>query len=313
MYPLVAFALLVLVGLGHSSILTRIPAGTGPASSIDKTNNGGTNSKNDANRGGANRSGGQNCLREDLIQSASGLTGQETGTQGIKPGQAKSGTDENNFINFCKGQELTNGEQITSGSCNGVPMGRIPATSNMISAIITHPQPGDIMTSDTTFNVSVQTAHLVAGNFVNPTTNYYSVPQDLDNNGDVIDHFHVTIQDIRSMKSTTPPNPTKFALFKGIDDAGNGQGLLQAVVQGGLPPGAYRACTMIAAENHQPVAMPVAQRGAQDDCTKFEVATKAGGGPFNSGKRKDGDMTKNQDQEGFVKGAGGKPSKGNSP
>ncbi len=92
MYPLVAFALLVLVGLGHSSILTRIPAGTGPASSIDKTNNGGTNSKNDANRGGANRSGGQNCLREDLIQSASGLTGQETGTQGIKPGQAKSGT-----------------------------------------------------------------------------------------------------------------------------------------------------------------------------------------------------------------------------
>lgn len=84
------------------------------------------------------------------------------------------------------------------------------------------------------------------------------------------------MQNIGSLKSTTPPDPTKFAFFKGIDDAGNGKGLLQAVVPGGLPAGAYRVCTMIAARNHQPVNMPVAQRGAQDDCTKFEVG--AGGG-----------------------------------
>jgi transcription initiation factor TFIID subunit 15 len=34
--------------------------------------------------------GGQTCLNNDLIQSASGLTGQEAGTEGIKPGQAPS-------------------------------------------------------------------------------------------------------------------------------------------------------------------------------------------------------------------------------
>lgn len=217
--------------------------------------------------------------------------------------------DADNFINFCDGQEITNGAQITTGSCNGIPMGKIPALANMISAMITNPKPGDKLTSDTTFNISVQTAHLKAGNFVNPTTNYYTAPQDLDNNGDIIGHCHVTIQDIGSLDSGTPPDPSKFAFFKGIDDAGNGRGLLQAIVDGGLPTGVYRVCTMIAAQNHQPVAMPVAQRGAQDDCNKFEVVAKAGGGASTSKNQKDGDMTKNQDQEGFVQ-AGGKGASG---
>lgn len=184
-------------------------------------------------------------------------------------------------------------------------MGNIPAVGNMISAIITNPQPGDKLTSDTTFNVSVQTVHLKAGNFVNPTTNYYTAPQDLDNNGDIIGHCHVTVQDIGALDSSTPPDPSKFAFFKGIDDAGNGQGLLQAVVDGGLPPGTYRVCTMIAAQNHQPVTMPVAQRGAQDDCTKFEVVAATGSGPSTSKNQKNGDMTKNQDQEGFVEAGDG--------
>lgn len=40
---------------------------------------------------------------------------------------------------------------------------------------------------------------------------------------------------------------------------------------GGLPAGNYRVCTMTSSSNHQPVLMPVAQRGAQDDCQKFVV------------------------------------------
>ena len=156
-------------------------------------------------------------------------------------------------------------------------MGKIPATKNMISAMIANPITGDKIPADTTFNISVQTSHLSAGFFVNPTTNYYTAPQDLDKNGDIIGHCHVTVQDIGDLKSTTPPDPTTFSFFKGIDDAGNGKGLLQAVVTDGLPVGVYRVCTMIAARNHQPVNMPVAQRGAQDDCTKFEVVAAQGG------------------------------------
>jgi hypothetical protein len=56
------------------------------------------------------------------------------------------------------------------------------------------------------------------------------------------------------------PDPTTFAFFNAIDDAGNGKGLLQATVTNGSPVGVYRVCTMIAARNHQFVNMPVAQR-----------------------------------------------------
>jgi transcription initiation factor TFIID subunit 15 len=48
-------------------------------------------------------------------------------------------------------------------------------------------------------------------------------------------------------------------------------GKLSVAVTGGLPAGFYRVCTMSSASNHQAVLMPVAQRGAQDDCTKFSV------------------------------------------
>lgn len=195
----------------------------------------------------------------------------------------KISSDQDNFINFCAGQTLTNGQQNKKGSCNGIPMGQIPATTNMISAMIVNPQPGDKLPAMQTFNIQVQTQHLKAGVFVNPTTNYYTSPQALDANGDIIGHCHVTVQSIGNLKSTTPPDPTQFAFFKGIDDAGNGKGLLSATVQGGLPAGSYRVCTMIAAANHQPVNMPVAQRGAQDDCTKFEV-----GGTGSTGNTKGG-------------------------
>lgn len=43
-------------------------------------------------RGGqqGGQQGGQTCLNTNLIQTASTLTGQEAGTEGIKPGQAPS-------------------------------------------------------------------------------------------------------------------------------------------------------------------------------------------------------------------------------
>lgn len=65
-----------------------------------------------------------------------------------------------------------------------------------------------------------------------------------------------------------------FEFFKGINDAGDGSGGLKATVSAGLEKGFYRVCTMSSAANHQPVLMPVAQRGAQDDCQRFSVGKK---------------------------------------
>ena len=85
----------------------------------------------------------------------------------------------------------------------------------------------------------------------------YSAPQKLSNSGNIIGHTHVTVQSLgNSITPTTPPDPQKFVFFKGINDAGNGNGLLSATVTGGLPKGSYRVCSMTSASNHQPVLMP---------------------------------------------------------
>jgi hypothetical protein len=159
-------------------------------------------------------------------------------------------------------------------------MGKIPSTSNMISAIVVSPKPAENIAASTTFTISVQMKGLTAGSFTNAAATYYSAPQDLASNGQIIGHTHVTVQDLgSSLQPRTPPDPVQFAFFKGINDAGNGNGLLSATVTGGLPAGNYRVCSMTSSSNHQPVLMPVAQRGAQDDCQKFTV----GGGGAASG------------------------------
>lgn len=152
-------------------------------------------------------------------------------------------------------------------------MGDIPAKTNMVSSVITFPTTGGkAIASDTTFNITVQMANLQAGSFTNADATYYAAPQFLSG-GVIVGHTHVTVQDLgSSMNPTTPLDATQFAFFKGINDAGNGKGLLTATVNNGLPAGNYRVCTIVSASNHQPVLMPVAQRGTADDCTKFVVS-----------------------------------------
>ena len=151
-------------------------------------------------------------------------------------------------------------------------MGDIPAKTAMISSIIISPVAGSAnIQSDITFNITVQTSNLVAGSFTNADATYYAAPQALKG-GKVVGHTHVTVQDMgASLNPTKPLDATQFAFFKGINDAGDGNGLLTAVVTGGLPAGNYRVCTLTSSSNHQPVIMPVAQRGSCDDCTKFTV------------------------------------------
>jgi hypothetical protein len=162
-------------------------------------------------------------------------------------------------------------------------MGKIPSTANMISAIIVSPKPAENIAASQTFTISVQMKGLTAGSFTNAAATYYSAPQDLAGNGQVIGHTHVTVQDLgNSLEPTSPPDPVQFAFFKGINDAGNGNGLLSATVTGGLPAGNYRVCSMTSSSNHQPVLMPVAQRGAQDDCQKFTVGAATGNGNGNA-------------------------------
>jgi len=276
-------------------------------------NRGGNNGGNNNNTGNNNQNNNQNnqnnnqnnnqdnnalLLDPANVQEASQATGQEGGAEA---GQADSATDDANFINFCTGKTLTNGLQVQAGSCNGIVMGDIPSTANMVSSIIINPQPGQDLQPDTAFTVQVQVDNLAAGSFTNPANTYYAAPQTL-NGGIIVGHTHVTVQDLGgSLTPTAAPNADDFIFFKGINDAGNGNGLLEAEVADGLPAGFYRICTMASASNHQPVIMPIAQRGAQDDCTKFTVGQGNAGGNNNAGNN----AGNNNNQGGQQGGQGG--------
>lgn len=57
-------------------------------------------------------------LLASAVQSGSAADGSNNGVSA--PGQSKSAISQNNFINFCEGKTLTNGLQVTGGSCNGI-------------------------------------------------------------------------------------------------------------------------------------------------------------------------------------------------
>jgi len=213
----------------------------------------------------------QDSLTLDPSVIATGFEqdGQATPTAG----QVASLTSKNNFINFCLTSNLpiTNGLQIQGGSCNPAPMGIIASTSNMPSGKFQNPPNGATIAANTEFTVEMAISNLEAGNFVNADTNYYSAPQQVNAQGDIIGHSHVVIESLTSLDQTTPTNPKNFAFFKGINGAAV-NGVITADVTDGLPAGFYRVASINAAANHQPVLVAIAQHGSLDDMVYITVS-----------------------------------------
>ncbi|KAL3436549.1 hypothetical protein BDV09DRAFT_193949 [Aspergillus tetrazonus] len=212
-------------------------------------------------------------LESDNIQTAS----QHDGLPGNNSfGYVASATDPANFINYCSKRVLTNGKSSKQGSCNGIVMGDIPSDKNMVSTVITFPLPGQLLPAHIPFVIKFRVSNLNAGSVTNPNLTLYSAPQALQD-GKVVGHVHVTIQSMFNYKNDelegygVPPDPAKFVFFETVFGEGNALNGFSVVVPGGLPMGFYRVCTMAAASNHQPVIMPVVERGAQDDCQRFQV------------------------------------------
>ncbi|KAG8820623.1 hypothetical protein FRC17_010102 [Serendipita sp. 399] len=156
--------------------------------------------------------------------------------------QSPSLTSNNNFLFFCKGKTLTNGQQLVGGSCNGVPYGDIIPSSNMPAAKISFPKNGGTFTANQQFTATINIRNMITGNFVNAQTNYYGAPQQLQGNT-VIGHSHLTVTKLPSLDSTEPVDPQTFAFFKGINTRDVG-GVLSVDVTAGLPEGVYRFCTV---------------------------------------------------------------------
>ena len=144
-------------------------------------------------------------------------------------------------------------------------MGEIGLQSNMPSCKFTFPKNGGEVEEGQSFTIKLTQNNLVTGHFTNAATTYYSAPQQIDAaTKNIIGHQHVVIQKMTALDQTTPLDPTKFDFFKGINGVAQG-GVLTADVTDGLAAGVYRMTTIVAAANHQPALVSVAQHGALDD------------------------------------------------
>jgi len=171
---------------------------------------------------------------------------------------------------ICKGAKLkSNGTQIRAGFCSSQIQGQIPAVDRMVSTLILVPRNGQKFVAGKNFTAEVAVRNFKTGFFSDAVNDYYDQAQTLDKNGVVQGHSHITIQ---KLSGSSVPDPTVFAFFKGLNLQAKGGKLTQVV---SLPlPGSYRMCTMSSSFTHQPVIMPVAQRGAQDDCVRFTIVRK---------------------------------------
>jgi len=244
------------------------------------TNNTGTDGINGGASGTGNSTGTssgtnggdpQTSLTLDPKVIATGFAndGQDVPTAG----QVSSLTSTNNFINFCltvSNLPLTDGKQITTGSCNPAPMGVLPSTDNMPSCKFTSPKNGDVLKENTPFTISMAIQNLQTGAFVNAAENYFSAPQQLSSQGAIVGHSHVVVETLAALDQTTPLDPKKFAFFKGLNAPASG-GILTADVTSGLPAGFYKLSSINSAANHQPVLVPIAQHGSLDDAVYFTV------------------------------------------
>jgi hypothetical protein len=237
-----------------------------------------------ANNGAVNSGNAQTSLTLDPAVIAPGFA--QNGQQNITDAnQVASLTSTNNFINFCLtvNKPLTNGQQIKTGSCNPAPMGVIASTSNMPSGKFVSPVNGQDIAPNTAFTISMAIQNLETGNFVNADQNYYSAPQQVNAQGDIIGHTHFTVSAVANFQDTKPQNPSTFAFFKGVNGAAV-NGVVSEPVTAGLPTGVYRLCSINTDANHAPCLVAVAQHGTLDDCVYFSVGgAGSGGNPFAGG------------------------------
>ncbi|KAF9015420.1 hypothetical protein BDQ17DRAFT_1341034, partial [Cyathus striatus] len=263
---------------GNAANSTAAGASGNAANSTAQSTAAGNNNANSGSAAGSANatatSDPQSSLTLDPKVIATGFANNGQDVPEADLGQVASLTSTNNFINFCltvPNLPITNGQQITSGSCNPAPMGSIPSSDNMPSAKFQNPKNGDTIQANTAFTIEMAISNMQLG-FSTST---------IECQGQIQGHSHVVVETLDSLAQTTPTNPKNFAFFKGLNAAAQ-NGVLTADVTSGLPAGVYKLSSINTAANHQPVLVPIAQHGSLDDAVYFTVtdngqAAAAGG------------------------------------
>lgn len=248
-------------------LLSGVHAGTFPRRLVARQGANGGQGGNNNNNGDAQSS---LTLLTTLVNPGFADNGQ--GGANPDPNQVASLTSVNNYINFCAtvNLPLTNGQQLTTASCNPTIMGDIAGTNGMPSCNWKNPRNLDIIAERTPFTIEMRINNMETGFFGNAKTRYFDCPQEMNAAGQIKGHSHVVIEKIPSFDSTEVTDPTQFAFFKGFNDKA-ANGVLKAEVPEGLPAGFYRIGSITSSQCHQPVLVNVAQHGSFDCAAYFEV------------------------------------------
>lgn len=230
-------------------------------------------------------------MLQELVATNLAQDGQAT----PEAGQVASLTTKNNFINFCSGKTITNGQQVTGGSCNPVPMGDIIPKANMPSSKFKNPANFSKIPANKAFTIEMNIINLQAGVFTNAQKTYYMAPQQLNGQKVLIGHSQYVPFVIRFIKLSiiltlflssfviqpmgdfADPkilDPATFTFFKGIDTAAQ-NGVLSVEVAAGVPAGNYRIASINTDSNHAPAIAAVAQHGLLDDISYVRTTSSS--------------------------------------
>ncbi|THU97789.1 hypothetical protein K435DRAFT_619218, partial [Dendrothele bispora CBS 962.96] len=197
----------------------------------------------------------------NVIASGFANDGQDQPTEG----QVASLASTNNFINICltvPNLPVTNGKQITTGSCNPSPIGVLPSFSKMPSTKFVFPPNGGSLSAGDPFTIALAVRNPgQALQFTNIQESFLAAPQQLDGQGFVQGYYAVVIDQLVDLFQTTPTDPKNFVFWRAIFNQAVNNGMVTVDVTTGLPSGTYRITSMVYAMNHQPVFSPIEQHG----------------------------------------------------
>ena len=168
--------------------------------------------------------------------------------------------------------------------CIGSTLGLLPSSAKMPATQITTPLSGStIPVSALKVTLKVTNFNAVAGNKA-----YLSMPQQLGRNGFINGKIQLSIQKLDANVADAA-DTLFFRVGGGVSDSVSNAvfNVPQSIIklaQGGR----LRICSILGGDSLQPVVMPVAQRGAQDDCVRVFVALANNGGRKASSKVQNG-------------------------
>ncbi|CAG8455760.1 14600_t:CDS:1, partial [Racocetra fulgida] len=148
-------------------------------------------------------------------------------------------------------------------------IGSVPSSDHFASVLITKPDNNCVIPFNKSFIIEFKYTNFEAGQFSNKDTEFLKFPQEINTNGDIIGHFHITIQKIPSKNNV--PDPKTFAFFTPLNYPPNSTFTYQVPIPGLADEGIYRACTYTTSRAHAGVNLASGDRGPIDDCIRFQV------------------------------------------